>query len=353
MKKGFKIFMALQLVLVMIFSMSAPVFACGHSSSKVSYTVYYKDYETKANLVSPVTKYTTSGTTVTEDAKTISGYEVYGSSSKSLKVQKNGCNTITFYYKEEVQTADYVVKYLEYETEKVLATEKKVTDQQVGTYVTETAISIDGYTVVGEDTKTILIQSCSENGSTDSGNNSGCHSKSTSSRHCCGSDTSDENEECNVITFYYEKQAALTSYEVRYLEEGTNAELAAPKVVNEQVVGDEVTETALEIEGYELVSEVTQKLVLDETENVISFYYKPVKKLVSYTIYYMDIDSGIELHERKTVDGLEVGETVTEYAIDIENYEPLELEKTFSVEDGENNIYFMYYYMAVIYNETE
>lgn len=66
--------------------------------------VYYKDYTTKTNLMSLVTKY----------------------------VSEN-------------------------KTEKVLAPEKKVTGQKVGTYVTEKTIAIDGYTVAGEDTKTLLI----------------------------------------------------------------------------------------------------------------------------------------------------------------------------------------------------
>ena len=118
------------------------------------------------------------------------------------------------------------------------------------------------------------------------------------------------------------QEAEYTSYEVRYLEEGTNAELAEPKIVNGQMVGAEVTEIALEIDGYELVGEATQKVVLSEKDNVISFYYKTVKELASYTVHYVDTE-GNPVAEDKVVTGQEAGMVITETAIAIEGYTPL------------------------------
>lgn len=138
------------------------------------------------------------------------------------------------------------------------------------------------------------------------------------------------------------QEAEYTSYEVRYLEEGTNAELAAPKVVNEQMVGAEVTEIALEIDGYELVSEAAQKVVLREKDNVISFYYKTVKNEASYTVHYVDTE-GNPLAEDKVVTGQEAGMVITETAIAIEGYTPLApAEQTVELQEGSNELTFVY-----------
>lgn len=138
------------------------------------------------------------------------------------------------------------------------------------------------------------------------------------------------------------QEAEYTSYEVRYLEEGTNAELAEPKIVNGQMVGAEVTEIALEIDGYEPVGEATQKVVLSEKDNVISFYYKTVKELASYTVHYVDTE-GNPVAEDKVVTGQEVGMVITETAIVIEGYAPLApAEQTMELQEGSNELTFVY-----------
>lgn len=138
------------------------------------------------------------------------------------------------------------------------------------------------------------------------------------------------------------QEAEYTSYEVRYLEEGTNAELAAPKIVNEQMVGAEVTEIALEIDGYEPVGEATQKVVLSEKDNVISFYYKTVQELASYTVHYVDTE-GNPVAEDKVVTGQEAGMVITETAITIEGYTPLApTEQTVELQEGSNELTFVY-----------
>lgn len=68
-----------------------------------------------------------------------------------------------------------------------------------------------------------------------------------------------------------------TSYVVKYLEKGTNKELAEEKEVENKYVYDTVTENAITITGYELAtdekSSKTIKLSIDEEDNVIIFYY--------------------------------------------------------------------------------
>lgn len=65
-------------------------------------------------------------------------------------------------------------------------------------------------------------------------------------------------------------------YEVRYLEEGTNRPLAQSKY-GEGKYSDNITENAIDINGYELVGEKSQSFTLLDVDNtnVIIFYYKP------------------------------------------------------------------------------
>ena len=66
-----------------------------------------------------------------------------------------------------------------------------------------------------------------------------------------------------------------TSYQVKYLEENTNKELAS-SVTKDGNVFDEVTENAIDIDGYEIVGEDSKKLELTTNvgTNVIIFYYR-------------------------------------------------------------------------------
>ena len=84
---------------------------------------------------------------------------------------------------------------------------------------------------------------------------------------------------------------AKTSYTVFYLEEGTDYYLADPKYINGGVSAfDFVTEIAIPIDGYELVSSEEQSIVLsvDSSKNVITFYYKKHVAPTSYTIVCYD-----------------------------------------------------------------
>ena len=68
-----------------------------------------------------------------------------------------------------------------------------------------------------------------------------------------------------------------TNYTVKYLEQGTEKELATNKEVTDKYVFDTVTEEAKSITGYNLAegeeTSKTIKLVKDDTKNVIIFYY--------------------------------------------------------------------------------
>jgi hypothetical protein len=62
-------------------------------------------------------------------------------------------------------------------------------------------------------------------------------------------------------------------YIVRYLLEGTTTSVAPDKVMTNQTFGATVSENAIAISGYAAVPPTTQELVLEISDNVITFYY--------------------------------------------------------------------------------
>ena len=131
----------------------------------------------------------------------------------------------------------YVVNYLEQGTGKVLADEKEVFGQTFGTDVTEYAIDIEGYNKVDPTEVTITIAVSG-----------------------------------NVIDFYYTARTDL-SYVVNYLEQGTDAVLRPQKPVFGQTFGTDVTEYAIDIEGYNKVDPTEVTITIAVSGNVITFYY--------------------------------------------------------------------------------
>ena len=440
-RKGIRALLAILLVTVLMTSFSAPAFAC-HDYTKpqtAKYTVYYKEYGTNTQLAPYVTKSATVGKTVTESAIDISGYTVYGQSTKSLYIRKSSnCYSITFYYqKQQAQTTDYYVRYLEYETEAVLAPEKHVENQAVGSIVTETAIDIPGYRLVGSDTQTLELKACGTSGGSagssgsESGSSTGtvtgpvtkdqalqialAHAGLSSSsvkdieiekdyehgvwvyevefecRHgyeyeydiecstgkildyewehngcstCKGSSTAtpvltcpvvptcdpvtptpcpgEDTEACNVITFYYEK-IALADYTVKYLDKDTGDPVAAEKTQTGLEVGASVTEAAIPVDGYTALDPTEATLVLAESGNEIIFYYEKDPVLTSYEVRYLEAGTDMELAESRAVADRPVGSEVTESAIFIEGYNAIApTEVTITLEENGNVIIFYY-----------
>lgn len=89
---------------------------------------------------------------------------------------------------------------------------------------------------------------------------------------------SDGGTQDHSVVFSYAKFVGHTA---RYLESGTDAEVSPAKVVTGELSGDTTTEHAIEIDGYNLVSEADLSITLtdDDAANVITFYYekKPVE----------------------------------------------------------------------------
>ena len=107
--------------------------------------------------------------------------------------------------------------------------------------MTEKAINVNGYNLVSDDEITIVLSERIE----------------------------------NEIVFYYERKNV--NYTVKYLDNETKEEISN-SIIKEAKYLDEVTEKAISIDGYNLVSfnEITIKL--NESNNEIIFYYEKNKE---------------------------------------------------------------------------
>ena len=137
------------------------------------------------------------------------------------------------------------------------------------------------------------------------------------------------------------------SYKVRYLEKDTGDSLADDVVVSAPdgktwKVGDIITDfanTQEDIEGYTRVEVIPTSLTLsaNEDENVVTVYYQK-RTDISYTVKYVQQGDGAkELADRKIVTGQTFESEVTEDAIAIEGYDPVDSRKTLVLEKGEGN----------------
>lgn len=90
-----------------------------------------------------------------------------------------------------------------------------------------------------------------------------------------------------LIELFYDRREV--DYTVKYLENGTNKVLATEKIES-GIYGQQVSETYLNIDGYELIGTPTRTLTLAATSerNVIIFYYQEK----NITIQYEAVGSG-------------------------------------------------------------
>ena len=199
----------------------------------MNYVVHYKEQGTEATL-SPnkIVNNKTYLEEITEQAIDIDGYSKVDPTSQTIIIQVSG-NEITFYYTKRGDLS-YTIHYKEEGSNATLAEDKFRNNQVYGNIVNESPIVIDGYDMV--DPGTIQIQI-----------------------------TTGVNEH----TFYYTKRTDL-NYTVYYKEQGTNQELAEEKFVDNKTYLEEVTENAIDINGYNKVNPTTQTITIQTSDNEIT-----------------------------------------------------------------------------------
>lgn len=114
-----------------------------------------------------------------------------------------------------------------------------------------------------------------------------------------------------------------TEYTVNYLEKGTNTKVADSKTISKNAnngdlyIGDKVTEYALTLNNYNLVSNNQESITLAKEGNVINFYYE--LKDSKIVVHYVEKDTNTKLVDDDTFDG-KVTETKVINAKDIKDY---------------------------------
>lgn len=216
-------------------------------------------------------------------------------------------------------TVEYYVENLAGDAYELYRAENKdgITDEEV----TATTIEIPGFTFDAENDNNILTGIIAGDGSL-------------------------------TLKLYYDRIDSL-SYTVKYLEQGTNKELATAKTVDNQTFGAKVTETAIDIDGYNKVDPASMAITIAVEGNEITFYYTRRTDL-SYTVNYYDKDTNNKVADSRTVSGQTFGTEITAAGekINITGYSYDSADKeTLTVGTGENviNLYYTISSYKVIY----
>ena len=197
------------------------------------------------------------GSTHTEEALLIEGYELLSTKVQTIEIQSEG-NIITFIYETKETTppenekANLTVKYID-EHGQSIANDKIIQDLEVGSTYTEEALLIEGYELLSAKVQTIEVQS-----------------------------------DGNTITFIYKaKETSPSENEkadltVRYIDEQGQS-IAEKKVITDLEIGKLHKEEALLIKGYELVNPKLeiQEVMIEKGTNTITFIYKKIKTTVA------------------------------------------------------------------------
>lgn len=140
-----------------------------------------------------------------------------------------------------------------------------------------------------------------------------------------------------------------TSYIVNYLEKDTNTKVADSKTISKNAnnedlyIGDKVTEYALTLNNYNLVSNSQESITLAKEGNVINFYYE--LKDSKIVVHYVEKDTNTKLADDDTFDG-KVTETKVINAKDIKDYVVVGSKTQNATFDLTTNEYTFYYEKA-------
>ncbi len=314
------------------------IYAKWSSRVAVKYEVYYKLEGTNTQIADPTIGSTLAGMNKTFLAK--GGADLYSdyqegyfptTNSHTVTMSVDGDNVFTFWYVEK-KSVPYTVRYIDEATGEELLTTKSVTDNKKAV-VTEVFEAISGYMPDAYQKRLVLsadnaeqnvitfyytkdeqhayyrivhyVQNLSGNGYTEYrsiesvGTINDTYSAETltiSGFAFNGVKTEENNDATSVngttvsgtltangllIELFYDRIEV--NYTVKYLENSTNKVLATEK--NESgIYGQQVSETYLNIDGYELIGTPTRTLTLaaDSKRNVIKFYYQEKNVTIQY-----------------------------------------------------------------------
>lgn len=154
--------------------------------------------------------------------------------------------------------------------------------------------------------------------------------------------------EDKVVIFYYEKRNDF-KYSVKYLEEGTDKELADTEYRDNKSYLESYSEKAKNISGYNVVGEDTQEFILKEENTEIIFYYTKKADLSYRVVYYKD-SLNTEAIGEKVVNNQTFESIINKEDINVDLYKPLKgynsgviaTDMPYIIIDGENIINVIY-----------
>ena len=208
----------------------------------------------------------------------------------------------------------YTVKYLDKANDKELLNSEVRDGKTFEEVYTETAKDAPyGYKLVGNDTQEVKIDA-----------------------------------EDKAVIFYYEKRNDF-KYSVKYLEEGTDKELADTEYRSNKTYLETYSEKAKNISGYNVVGEDTQEFVLREENMEIVFYYTKKADLSYKVVYYKD-NLNTEAIGEEVVNNQTFESIINKEDINVDLYKPLKgynsgviaTDMPYTIIDGENVINVIY-----------
>ena len=170
----------------------------------------------------------------------------------TVEIAKSNVSTVNILVKG-VKTSYTVNYYLNGTTTKVVPS-KTVSDKFVGDVITENALTLANYNLVGNNSYTIEL-----------------------------------DEENNVINFYYELKTLKIN--VRYLEKGTNKKLADNDTFDGKVT-EPFTVSAKNITKYVVVGETSYSGVYTEETQEFTFYYEKAESAGAIAHHYIIDNKG-------------------------------------------------------------
>ncbi len=309
------------------------IYAKWSSNTLMPYEVkfIYKSGDNEIEIAKPIKGSALGGSSKTFDAKgneeLYAGYQVgyfpvIQSHTITIDLEDTSKNTFTFYY-EKIDNVPYTVYYLDAETNEYVYEPKVVGDNKKA-IVTETYQKVAGY-LPDKYQQTLIIDPDSENkiifyytkddvngmyvvhywtqntdgtysehsifeGRGEKGSTVNAKVKDIPNFTYCKGHEKEvlegkiSVEEVLELNVYYTRNKYL--YKVQYLEEGTGKVLSK-EYIQSAYWDDIITEKAIEIENYQLISAAEQSIQIrkdtdNPTVNIITFFYK--KSLTSLTV---------------------------------------------------------------------
>ena len=290
----------------------------------------------KRNDLSYTVEYYKDGDKISKDVDNTKGGQTFGDKVHETEIDKNKYKPLLGYKDGTIETdmpyeikeednvirvcyvkrddMSYTVKYLDKANDEELLN-SEVRDGKIfeGVY-TETAKDAPyGYKLVGNGTQEVKIDA-----------------------------------EDKIVIFYYEKRNDF-KYSVKYLEEGTDKELADTEYRSNKTYLETYSEKAKNISGYNVVGEDTQEFVLKEENMEIVFYYTKKADLSYKVVYYKD-NLNTEAIGEEVVNNQTFESIINKEDINVDLYKPLKgynsgviaTDMPYTIIDGENVINVIY-----------